>query len=191
MKATQPISALPAVFAAALLLLPACSRKDDAPTPPPPPVNDLVLPNLSGEFPSAIRTAVHKDSVQLLLFLRTDDAPCRATVPEWNALLRDFSPRGFVLLGLVSDPRPDDLLAPEISSLGADFPVGRADDLVVAAFGGPPAIHAVPTAFLLGRDGKIARSYPGFVPFASIRKDLDLALDGLPLPRKMPAGDSP
>ncbi len=166
-----------------LLLLAACGRKEaPPPLPPPPPVNDLVLRNLADEFPGEIQTADFAGRVQLLVFFRTDDAPSRATIPEWNALQTDYAGRGFTVIGLAADPRPAAAIAQETASLGAAFPVGLADPPVVAAFGGPDAIRAIPTAFLLDRDGAIARAYSGFYPWPLLRADIDAALDGLPLP---------
>jgi peroxiredoxin len=166
-----------------LLLLAACGRRTaEPPPPPPPPVNDLVLRNLADEFPGEIQTADFAGQVQLLVFFRTDDAPSRATIPEWNALQTDYADRGFTVVGLAADPRPAAAIAQETASLGAAFPVGLADIPTIAAFGGPDAIRAIPTAFLLDRNGAIARAYAGFQPWPILRADIDAALDGLPLP---------
>ncbi|NLG36228.1 MAG: TlpA family protein disulfide reductase, partial [Lentisphaerae bacterium] len=157
----------------------------DAP-PPPPPVRDITLRNLSGEFPAEIRNADHAGNVQLVIFLRTDDAPCRATLPDWAALLDEFGPRGFTVLGAVVDDRPPAVLAAEAAELPLPFPIGLAGDPVVAAFGGPAAIRAIPTSFLIDRDGQLVRTYPGFEPLDLIREDIEAALDGLPLPDRSP-----
>ncbi len=165
-----------------LLSTASCRRKEAAPPPPPPPVNHLVLRNLADEFPGEIQTADWAGQVQLLVFFRTDDTPSRSTIPEWNALQTEYAGRGFTVIGLAADPRPAAALAQETASLGAAFPVGLADPPVVAAFGGPDAIRAIPTAFLLDRNGAIARAYAGFEPWPILRADIDAALDGLPLP---------
>ena len=174
------------ILHSALLMLFAstsCRRKEaEPPPPPPPPVDALVLDNLADEFPGEIRTADFAGQVQLLLFLRTDDPPCRASVPEWNALQAELAPRGFTLVGVVVDDRPAAQIATEAAELGISFPVGLAGEPVVRAVGGPAAVHAIPTAFLLGRDGTLLRTYPGFFPPDILRDDLLAALDGLPLP---------
>lgn len=165
-----------------LLLLAACGRKETAPPPPPPPVHDLVLRNLADEFPGQIRTADHAGQVQWIVFLRTDDAPCRGSIPDWNALQAEFADRGFTVIGIAIDDRSAPEIAAETRPLGAIFPLGHADAPVIAAFGGLPALRAIPTSFLLSRDGSLLNTYPGFEPWPLLRADIDAALDNLPLP---------
>ena len=167
---------------AALLLLSSCNRLPSEPLPPPPPINDLALINLADQFPGEIQTSAYAGQVQLLIFFRTDDTPSRATIPEWNALQIDYAQRGLTIIGLVVDSRPAAQIAAETATLGAIFPMGLADDQVVAAFGGASAIRAIPTAFLLDRNGHLLSTYPGFVPWPILRADIDAALDGRPLP---------
>lgn len=160
--------------------------QEGPPPPPPPPVSDISLRNLTGDSPAEIRNADHAGQVQLVIFLRTDDAPCRASLPAWAALLDEFGPRGFTVLGAVVDDRPPAILAAEAAELPLPFPIGLASDPVVAAFGGPSAIRAIPTSFLIDRDGQLVRTYPGFEPLDLIREDIDAALNRLPLPDRSP-----
>ena len=173
-------------FSFFILLSAACSRKQETPPPPPPPVNDFSLKNLVSEFPGEIQTADYAGQVQLIIFFRTDDAPCRGSIPDWNALQQEFAPRGFTLVGAIVDDRNPDVLGPEAIALGAAFPLGLAADPVVRAFGGPAAIRAIPTAFLLSREGTLARAYPGFEPLPRLREDIALLLDGQPLTNHTP-----
>ena len=170
-----------------ILLSTACSRKKEVPVDlgPAPAISDFVLKNLASEFPGEIQTADYSGKVQLVLFFRSDDPACRGSVADWNGLQKDFAGRGFVLVGVVVDDRPVAQIAAEVVALHADFPVGLAADArLVDAFGGPAAIRAIPTAFLLGRDGAIARTYAGFEPLPALRDDVARVLDGQPLPSK-------
>ena len=170
-----------------ILLSTACSRKKEVPVDlgPAPAISDFVLKNLASEFPGEIQTADYSGKVQLVLFFRSDDPACRGSVADWNGLQKDFAGRGFVLVGVVVDDRPVAQIAAEVVALHADFPVGLAADArLVDAFGGPAAIRAIPTAFLLGRDGAIARTYAGFEPLSALRDDIARVLDGQPLPSK-------
>ena len=170
-----------------ILLSTACSRKKEVPVDlgPAPAISDFVLKNLASEFPGEIKTADYADKVQLVLFFRSDDPACRGSIADWNGLQKDFADRGFVLVGVVVDDRPVAQIAAEVVALHADFPVGLAADArLVEAFGGPAAIRAIPTAFLLGRDGAIARTYAGFEPLPALRDDVARVLDGQPLPSK-------
>jgi peroxiredoxin len=172
-----------------LLLLGACSRCTPDPLPPPRPVHNLVLVNLAEDFPGEIRTADYAGHVQLLIVFRTDDPPSLATIPDWNALQTDYAAHGLAIIGLVVDSRPAAQIAAETATLDAAFPIGLADDQVVAALGGPLAIRAIPTAFLLDRDGQQLNDYPGFVPWPILRADIDAALNNAPLPSLTPDPD--
>ena len=162
------------------IFLAACGRKEKAPPAPVPvpPINDFALENLLSEFPGEIKTSEYAGKVQLVLFLRSDDMACRNSIIEWNALHEEFAPRGLAIVGALADDRPDNVLAVEAVNLGTLFPVGLARDHVVAAFGGPSAIRAIPTAFLLSRDGALLRTYEGFAPIDHIRDDVSRALEG-------------
>jgi hypothetical protein len=170
-----------------LILLAACSRKPEAPPlPPAPPIHDLVVPNLAAEFPGEIKTLDYAGQIQLVVFLRTDDPAIRGSIAGWNDLQREFAPSGFTLVGLAVDDRPPAVLAAEAAALGAAFPLGLAAEPVVRAYGGPAAIRAIPTAFLLSRDGALLATYPGFPPPAELRAALAAALAGAELPNPRP-----
>ena len=163
-----------------LILFAGCGRKEQAPPAPipVPPINDFALQNLLTEFPGEIKTSEYAGKVQLILFLRSDDMACRGAIVDWNALHEEFAPRGLAIVGALVDNRPDNVLAVEAVNLGTLFPVGLAGDHVVAAFGGPSAIRAIPTAFLLSRDGTLLRTYVGFEPLDRLRDDVSRALEG-------------
>lgn len=171
-----------------LILFAACGRKTDAPVPagPPPAVSDFVMKNLASEFPGEIRTAKYSGKVQLIVFFRTDDAACRGSLAAWTGLQNEFVSRGFTLVGAIADNRKADVVAAEVAALAIPWPIGLADSPIVEAFGGLAAIRAVPTAFLLGRDGLVARAYSGFVPIQNLRDDINLLLDGQPLAARKP-----
>lgn len=173
--------------ASLFIALAGCHRKPETPAPagPPPAVSDFVMKNLASEFPGEIRTEKYSGQVQLILFLRTDDDACRGSLGAWTGLQDEFAARGFTLVGAIVDDRKPAILAAEVAALAVPWPIGLADEPIVAAFGGPAAIRAIPTAFLLGRDGTVARAYSGFVPIHNLRDDIDRLLAGQPLsPRK-------
>lgn len=165
-----------------LLLLSACGKKQPAgESVPVPPVDNFAMKNLVSEFPGEIRTAKYDGQVQLVVFFRSDDPACRGSIADWNALHKEFADRGFTVVGAVADDRKPDVIGPEVVALDPAWPVGLAEAPVVQAFGGPAAIRAIPTFFLLDRDGHVARSYAGFVPLDTLRADIGHLLDGQPL----------
>lgn len=186
---SSPIPTGITLICSCLLFLSACGRQARAPKEdvlPAPAVNDLVLKNLTSEFPGEIRTVTYADQVQLVIFFRTDDHACRGILPEWNALQNQFQSRGFTLIGILTDNRSPDAVSAELASLDLSWPVGLATPSILAAFGGDSKLHAIPTAFLLSREGNLVRTYAGFEPIAHIREDIDLLLDGQELPDRNP-----
>ena len=177
-----------------LLVFSSCTRKE---TPPPvapvpiPPIHNFALQNLLSEFPAEIQTTNYSGQVQLIVFFRVDNPACRGSIPDWNALQADFSPRGFTLVGAITDQRAPDQVAPDALALGATFPLGLATPPVLTAFGGPSALRAIPTAFLLSRDGSLLRTYSGFEPLPRLREDIHHALDGQDLIDRNPKTTAP
>ena len=176
------------------IFLSSCTRKE---TPPPvepvpiPPIHNFALQNLLSEFPAEIQTTNYSGQVQLIVFFRVDNPACRGSIPDWNALQADFSHRGFTLVGAIVDDRNPDLLGPEALALGATFPLGLATPPVLTAFGGPSALRAIPTAFLLSRGGSLLRTYSGFEPLPRLREDIHHALDGQDLIDRNPKTTAP
>lgn len=179
----KPARLMLGLLLGALALMPAaCKRVKPPPPPASPRLGNLILKNLADEFPDQIQTAAYAGRVQLLVFLSPDDTPCRAAIADWNSLQQDYAPRGFTIVGVVADSRPASQLAQLTQRLEAGFPIGLADETTLAALGDPDAIHAIPTSFLLDRDGALTRAYYGFPPWPLLRDDIAAALEGLPLP---------
>ena len=173
-----------------LPLLAACDRQASAPGAAGPALADLAMKNLLAP-PADIRAADYEGRAVLLVFLLAGDGPCRDAVADWNALQREFGPRGFAVLGAAADRGPADALAADAASLGADFPVGHADDALLAALDAVAPLRVFPTAFLFDRDGVPLRAYPGFPHLDLLRADLAAALDGQPLPSLIPETAAP
>lgn len=193
---------LASATAALLVLLAACKPAKKAPetllasdpgVPPPAAVDDFTMENLLSEFPSHIRSVDVRDRAQLVLFFLPDDPSCASTVPDWNAIQRDYASRGVTLLGLIPDSRATADLRPLLDVLdpAPGFPVGRADSSIIVAFGSPSALRVVPTAYLLDASGSVVRYYPGHTRPEWLREDLDALLSDTPLPDHTPAGVLP
>ena len=177
-----------------LIFLTACGRKSCAPENPqvpPPAVNDLVLQNLTTEFPGKIRTSELAGQVQLILFFRSDDQACRGKIPDWNDLQDQFQSRGFALVGAVVDNRQPKIISAELASLDLTWPVGLATDSILCAFVEDASVHAFPTAYLLSRGGQVMRTYAGFEPIAQLREDINLLLQDQELPNRNPKTVAP
>ena len=101
--------------------------------------------------------------VVLLNFWATWCGPCRMEIPEFNELMKNYSEKGFNILGLsVSDNEKQ--LKNFVKSFKVDYPLlygnTREMNKVMKAYGG---VYAVPSSFLIGKNGNIIWSYPGAI----------------------------
>ena len=126
---------------------------------------DLSLRDLSGRM---VSLEEHRGSVTLLDFWATWCPPCRMSIPELVRLQEKYRDRGLVILGISLD---DSQLFTNKSLLAfkererINYTILRYDQKVLKDYFGntPPA---VPTMFLVDRQGRIREKFVGFRPGA-------------------------
>ena len=101
--------------------------------------------------------------VVLINFWATWCGPCRMEIPEFNELQKNYHEKGLEILGIsVSDNKKQ--LKNFAKSFAVDYPLlyGSARDInkVMRDYGG---VYAVPSSFLVGKNGSIVWSYPGAI----------------------------
>jgi len=104
-----------------------------------------------------------EDKVVLINFWATWCGPCRMEIPEFNELYKSYHERGLEILGIsVSDSKKQ--LKNFTKSFSVDYPLlyGSARDMnkIMKDYGG---VYAVPSSFLIGKEGSIIWSYPGAI----------------------------
>ena len=104
-----------------------------------------------------------KGNVVLINFWATWCGPCRMEIPEFNELYEKYHNKGFELLGIsISDTKKQ--LKNYTNSYKVKYPLlyGSANDLnkITTDFGG---VYAVPSSFLVNKNGEIVWSYPGAI----------------------------
>jgi peroxiredoxin len=104
-----------------------------------------------------------KNQVILLNFWATWCGPCRMEIPDFNELYAEHHKDGFEILGIAMDGSKRSLKNFQ-KSYKMDYPVlyGKARSLnkISNAYGG---VMALPTSVLIGRNGKIIKTYPGAI----------------------------
>ncbi len=131
---------------------------------------DFVLTNLSSK---TVRLSDFKGKVVLLDFWATWCAPCREEIPELIQLQRQYAGKEFTVLGVALDEEGAAVVKPVVQELGANYPVVIGNLQVAAAYGG---IEALPTTFLIGRNGKILKTYVGSREKSRFQQDILSAL---------------
>ena len=84
-------------------------------------------------------------------------------IPEFNELYKNYHEKGFEILGIsVSDSKKQ--LKNFTKSFAVDYPLlyGNTNDMnnIMKDYGG---VYAVPSSFLIGKEGSIIWSYPGAI----------------------------
>jgi len=121
---------------------------------------------------NTVSSARFKGKVVVLDFWATWCGPCKSEIPGYVALQKKYGPDGLVIVGVSVDddgPGRTALVKKFMQSLGMNYTVVFSSDDVVSAFGG---LDAIPTTFLIDRDGVIRDKKVGAEPAAVYEKKI-------------------
>lgn len=140
-------------FAFFALLLSACGKTA------PGEVKPFTLRTYSGE---SVAFDPKDGQVKLVVFWATWCVPCIEEIPHLKDFHRRFADRGFRVVSINIDD-PEGRKAPTlIRQFEFNYPVlVEEDEKAEKAFGG---LRALPTSFLVGRDGTVKRKIEGLYP---------------------------
>lgn len=110
----------------------------------------------AGDFEGALPEMAGK--VVLLDFWASWCGPCKASFPELDKLHRTYAARGFLVLGVSVDERPEDMKA-FLEAHPVSFPTvrDRAQTFVRAV-----EVDAMPTSLLIDRQGRVVKVHSGY-----------------------------
>lgn len=111
-----------------------------------------------------------KGKVLLVTFFATWCPPCLQEIPSLIRLQKDLSPNGFSVLGLSLDDGGPEIVNELVESDNINYPVLMANSDVVNGFGG---VKGIPTSFLVSHEGKMVRTYTGYVSHELLRQDIE------------------
>jgi peroxiredoxin len=158
------------IFFSLFLLAAGCEKAVEAgPLAP-----DFSLSDVSGQ---TVSLEQYRGSVVLLDFWATWCAPCRMTIPLLTKLHEQYKDKGLVILGVsVDDPqliKDTDLLNYKKMSQ-IDYPLLRFNQKVVQDYFSSEQM-AIPTMFVIDRNGRIRDKIVGFQP-ETLEKSLAAAV---------------
>lgn len=157
----------------------ACAKAFDADpaafAPPelPRPAPGFTVRDLDGR---AIESSSLRGKVTLIDFWATWCKPCIANSPELSRLHRDWSARGFQVLGISIDEGGARKVRTFLAKHAVDYPV--AVDSEKSPAWERFRVKAVPAAYLLDADGNIVRQWLGRVDPAEVERAIGELIEG-------------
>ncbi len=124
------------------------------------------MPDIEGNL---VSSAQFKGKVVVLDFWATWCPPCRAEIPGYIELQEKYGKDGLVIIGVSMDRGGPTVVQPFAEKFGINYPLVMGDNDTVAAFGG---FNAIPTTFLIDREGNIRDVKTGSEETASYEKKI-------------------
>ena len=117
----------------------------------------------------SVKLSDFKGKVVILDFWATWCPPCRKEIPGFIDLQKKYVDKGLVVVGVSLDEQGAAIVQPFVKQLGMTYPVVIGDGQVVAAYGG---IEAIPTTFIIDRQGKVVTGHQGYADPAAFEADI-------------------
>jgi thiol-disulfide isomerase/thioredoxin len=116
---------------------------------------DFALRDVDGKV---VRLSDFRGKVVLVDFWATWCGPCKIMIPWFIELERKHKDKGFAVIGVSMDDDGWDVVKPFLARMNINYRVVIGTDSVAQSYGG---IEALPTAFLIDREGRIAATHVG------------------------------
>jgi peroxiredoxin len=139
------------------------SDKDRKPAP------EFTLKDSNGK---TVHLSDYKGKVVLLDFFATWCGPCKIEIPWFMEMERKNKDRGFAVLGVAMDDEGWEIVKPFLADLGVNYRVVIGNDATAGMYGG---VDALPTTFLIDKEGRIAAVHVGLAS----RKDFEDGIEQL------------
>lgn len=110
-----------------------------------------------------------KDKVVIIDFWATWCPPCRQEIPHFIDLYNRYKAEGLEIIGISMDTNPGKTLPAFVEEKGINYPILLGNDKVYNLYGG---IAAIPTTFIIDKEGKIRKKYIGYTEKEVFEKDI-------------------
>jgi len=136
-------------------------------------LSGTMVPAPSWELQDADGKTIHssdfKGKVVVLDFWATWCPPCKAEIPGFIALQNEYGKKGLAVIGISVDEGGAAVVKEFAQKIGMNYTVVLADEKTPQAFGG---IEAIPTTFIIDREGRIVTKHLGFTEKDEFEKEL-------------------
>lgn len=127
---------------------------------------DFELKDLSGK---SVKLSDYRGKIVLVNFWATWCGPCRFEIPVFVKLKRQYQKRGFEVIGISMDEGSQE----EVAEFARQYEINYS--VVIGAFAKLDAfgtIKALPTSFVIDRDGRIHSRHQGLLGLNEIENEL-------------------
>lgn len=115
----------------------------------------------------------YKDKVVLLNFWATWCGPCQVEIPWFKEFEQTYKDRGFAVLGVSSDEGGWADVRPYMESRKMNYRIALDDQKMPAPY---KDIEALPTTYLIDRQGRVAKIHTGLVSRATYEYGIEKLL---------------
>jgi cytochrome c biogenesis protein CcmG/thiol:disulfide interchange protein DsbE len=132
---------------------------------------DFRRPRIDGQ--GEVQLSHLRGQVVLLNFWATWCPPCRMEIPDLAAVHQRYQAQGFQVIGVAIDREGPEVVRTFAREHQIPYPLVMGDDGLIAGYGG---IRAVPTSFLIDRQGRLAKKYVGLLTGPRLERDVTALL---------------
>jgi len=111
----------------------------------------------------------YRGKVIILDFWDTWCPPCRKEIPDFIALQDEYGSEGFVVIGVAFGREGVEKVKAFAEEMGINYPVAVATEEIMKSYG---PIQAIPTTFILDKNGRIYQKYTGYREKSVFRNDI-------------------
>lgn len=122
---------------------------------------------------SMVTSEHYQGKAMLITFFATWCPPCLQEIPALKEVHAKFAPQGFAVVALSVDEGGSEVVARLVRQASINYPVLMADKTTTRNFGD---VVAIPTSFLVNKNGHVVKKYPGFVSRGLLERDIESVL---------------
>jgi cytochrome c-type biogenesis protein len=128
---------------------------------------DFTLIDLNGRFRGL---SEFKGKVIILDFWATWCPPCRMEIPHFVELYDKYKDKGLEIIGVTLDRNGEEIVPPFVEKHNINYVILLGDKQTAGLYGG---INAIPTTFVIDREGNIIKKYIGYTDKEVFEDDIN------------------